>query len=83
MFKGFEYNKNYRKICGKSIYAQEYELLHEFLTTENENIRFEYTAEREATNSRQCCAKYVKDNRMPLKVIQRKNYVFAIKTKES
>lgn len=78
MFKGFEYNKNYRKIGGRSIYEQEVELLHEFLASEHDNIRFEYTTEREAVNARQSLTVYAKKNKMPLKIMQRENFVFAI-----
>ena len=80
MFKGFEYNKDYRKIKGRSIYTQEFELLHDFCGSDKENIRLEYSTEREAANARQACAVYTKKNRMNLKMLQRGNYVFAIRT---
>ena len=79
MLKGFEYNKNYRKISKRSLYDQECELLHEFLGTENENIRFEYGNEKEAKNARQACARYINENRMPLKAMWRGNYVFVVR----
>lgn len=82
MLKGFEYNKNYRKISKRSLYDQECELLHEFLGTENENIRFEYGNEKEANNARQGCARYAKEHRMPLKLMQRGVFVFAVRTKK-
>lgn len=82
MFKGFEYNKDFRKMANKSVYTQEFDLLHEFLATDNKNIRFEYSTEKEAINARQACATYIKNNNKPLKVMQRGNYVFAVKTIE-
>lgn len=79
MLKGYEYNKDYRVIRGKSIYTQEYDLLHEFSATDNENIRLEYSTEREAINAKQALTKYVNRCRMPLKIIRRDVFVFAVK----
>lgn len=82
MFKGFEYNKDYRKMADRSVYAQEHKAFDEFLTTEHDNIRLEYGNKREAQNAAQALRKYVKDCRKPLKVVCRQHYVFAVRTIE-
>lgn len=82
MFKGFEYNKECRKLMDRSVYAQEHKVLTDFLVTDNENVRLEYGNEREAVNAVQALKTWVKQNRKPLKVVQRRHYVFAIKTIE-
>lgn len=82
MLKGFEFNKNYRKMADKSVYAQEHQLLSDFLTSEHDNIRLEYGNEREAKNAYQSLRKHIMQERKPLKVLQRQNYVFAVKKVE-
>jgi len=82
MLKGFEFNKNYRKMADKSVYAQEHQLLSDFLTSEHENIRFEYGNERESKNAYQALKNYIMETKKPLKLCQRKHYVFAIRTIE-
>ena len=82
MFKGFEYNKECRKLMDRSVYAQEHKVLTDFLVTDNENVRLEYGNEREATNATQALRCWVEQNRKPLKVAQRKHYVFVFKTNE-
>ena len=82
MFKGFEYNQEYRRIKSKSVYAQEIEILHEFAASDKDNVRLEYTTEQEAVNARQALYNYIKEARKPLKVMQRGKYVFAVKTNE-
>lgn len=83
MFKGFEYNKSYKRIKSKTIYAKEIELLCEFALSDNENIRLEYDTANEAKNATQSFRTYIEQARKPLKIMQRDNYVFAIKTNES
>ena len=82
MLKGFEYNKECRRFIDKSICAEEHKILSDFLASENKNVRLEYSNEREAKNAYQSLTTYIKKNRKPLKVAQRRNYVFAIKTIE-
>lgn len=82
MLKGFEYNKECRKMMDRSVYAEEHKILSDFLATDNENVRLEYGNEREALNASAALRKWTKDNRKPLKVNQRRNFVFAIKTIE-
>ena len=82
MLKGFEYNKECRRFIDKSIYAEEHKILSDFLASENKNVRLEYGNEREAKNACASLNVWIKKNRKPLKVAQRRNYVFAIKTIE-
>lgn len=82
MLKGFEYNKECRSFIDKSIYAEEHKILSDFLASENKNVRLEYGNEREAKNAYQSLIMHIRKNRKPLKLAQRKNYVFAIKTIE-
>lgn len=82
MFKGFEYNKECRKVMDKSIYAEEHNILCDFLATENENVRLEYGNEKEAANAKQALTTWVKKNRKPLRIAQRGKYVFGFKTIE-
>lgn len=82
MLKGFEYNKEYRKLSDKSVYAQEHKVLCNFLASEHENVRMEYGDEREALNSAAALRKWARDNRKPLEIRQRGKYVFGIKTIE-
>lgn len=80
MLKGFEYNKECRKMVDRSEYAEEHRILNDFLSTKNENVRFEYGTEREATNAGQALKNWVKNYRKPLKVAQRREFVFVTKT---
>lgn len=82
MLKGYKYNQTMRKINNKSIYEQEFSLLHDFLATDKENIRFEYSNEREAINARQAIFSCAKKARQPITVAQRGKYVFAVKKAE-
>lgn len=77
MLKGYEFNQVCRKITKRSIYDREYELLHEFLATDNENICFEYHDTQEAINAVQALKMYAKKARQPLEFRQRANKVFA------
>lgn len=80
MFKGFEFNKECRKIMDKSIYAEEHGILSDFLATDNENVCLEYGSEKEAHNACSALSMWRKKNRKPLKIVQREKYVFAFKT---
>ena len=82
MLKGYKFNQYIRKISKKSVYEQEFELLHGFLATENENICFEYGSTQEAINVRQALMMYTKRVRQPLNILQRGNTVFAIRKDE-
>ena len=79
MFKGYEYNKFCKYIAKKSIYEQEYTLLHEFLASKNENICFEYETRREAVNAAASLTMYIKKAKQPLLIKQRENFVFAVR----
>ena len=76
MLKGFDFNKDYRKICDRNLYAQEQELLCDFLTSEHDNIRLEYGQEKEAQNVAQALRKYIIACRKPLKILRRKKLRF-------
>lgn len=82
MLKGFEYNKECRKLMDRSVYAEEHKILCDFLATDNENVRLEYGNDREAVNAYSSLSTWVKKNRKPLKLAQRRNFVFAFKTIE-
>ena len=82
MFKGFEFNKECRIIKGKSIYAEEHNILCDFLASEHENVRLEYGNDKEAKNAYSSLSVWRTKNRKPLRLTQRKNYVFAFKTIE-
>ena len=79
MFKAFDFNKEFRKIAKKSIYTQEFDVLHEFLPSDNKNIRFEYSTAKEARSAAAALKKYAKENKQPLIFKQRGNYIFAIR----
>lgn len=79
MLKNIEYNKEYRIIRGKSIYQREFDLLHEFLATDHENIRLEYSNEKEASLVRNNIFKYINRCKMPLEVMRRGVFVFAVR----
>ena len=80
MFKGYEYNKECRRMKDKSVYAEEHGILCDYLASNNENVRLEYGDEKEAVNAVQALRTWVKNNRKPLACKQRGKYVFAIKT---
>ena len=82
MLKGFKYNQECRKMRDRSVYAEEHKILSDFLATDNENVRLEYGDEREAFNAAMSHRKWTRDIRKPLKITQRKNFVFAFKTIE-
>ena len=79
MLKGYEYNQICRNIVKKTKYDYERGLLHEFLASENENIRLEYDSPREACNAAAMLKLYVKNARQPLEIKQRGNAVFAFR----
>ena len=80
MFKSYKYNQKFKKIAKKSIYDQEQNLIHDFLASKNENIEFEYTCAKEAFNARNTLKRYTEACRQPVKVTQRNNYVYVVKT---
>ena len=79
MFKAFDFNKDFRKIAKKSIYTQEFDVLHEFLPSDNKNIRYEYSTDKEARAATAALRKYAEQNKQPLIFEQIANYVFAIR----
>ena len=80
MFKSYKYNQKFKKRAKKSIYDQEQNLIHDFWASKNENIEFEYTCSREAFNARNALNRYVNACRQPVKVLQRDNFVYVVKT---
>jgi hypothetical protein len=82
MLKGFEFNKVCRVIKKSSLYEQEFELLHEFLPSEHKNLRLEYGTIAEAKNAAQALRRYAKDNKQPLDIKQRNNYIFAVRKED-
>lgn len=82
MFIGFEFNKECRKLQDRGVYAEEHNILCDFLASKHENVRLEYGNEKESLNASNALRRWIKDNRKPLKVAQRRNYVFAFKTIE-
>lgn len=82
MFKGFEFNKDCRRFQDRGAYAEEHNILCDFLASKHENVRLEYGDGREAMNATNSLRKWIAKNRKPLKVVKRKNYVFALKTIE-
>lgn len=82
MFKGFEYNKECRKLADRGVYAQEHKILCDFLASDHKNVRLEYSNEKEATNASQSLRNWTKKERKPLKIVQRKNFVFGMKKGE-
>lgn len=77
MLKGYEYNQVCRNIVKKTKCDYERGLLHEYLASENENIRLEYDTPREAVNAAAMLKLYVRNARQPLEIKQRGNAVFA------
>lgn len=82
MFKGFEYNKECRKLMDRSVYVEEHKVLCDFLASDNENVRLEYSNDKEAVNAVQALKTWAKLNRKPMRLVQRRQYVFALKNTE-
>lgn len=64
---------------GRQLYSYEHSLLHEFLATDNENMRLEYSNEKEAYNASQSMKRYIETHRQPLKVAHRKTYLYILR----
>lgn len=79
MFKGFEYNKECGNLLDKSKYAEEHKILCDFLNTDHENVCLDYENEKDAIPATQSLRMWIRKGRKPLKLLQRKQYVFAIK----
>ena len=83
MLKGYDYNHSYKKRRFASVYTQEHKLIQDFaIAPDKENIRFEYGSKREAINARGALAKYVKETKKQLNVLQREEFVFVVKRDE-
>ena len=77
MLRGFEFNKECKRFVDRSVYAREHEILCEFMTSENENIRLEYGNEKEAQYAAVALRKWSVSHHKPLVIAKRQHYVFA------
>ena len=77
MLKKYEFNKPIGG--GRLLYSYEHSLLHEFLATDNENMRLEYSDEREALNARQALARYIDSHKQPLNALCRGTFVYVVR----
>lgn len=82
MLKDIKYNQPYKVIMRKSVYNQEFQLLHDFQSGDKRNMRLEYSNKREAINAAAALKRYAQQARQPLDLSQRGNFVF-VKRKES
>lgn len=82
MLKGYKFNQPYRKISSKSVYAQEYKLIEDFLAGGEKNIQFEYDSVKSAINASVSMRKHIAEYKRPLLVMQREAYVFVVRKEE-
>lgn len=82
MLKGHKYNQPYKKHRPKSVYEQEYSLLHEFHGSDHKNLQLEYGSNKEAHNAQIALCKYIKKAHQPLKCSVRGNFVFVFRKGE-
>lgn len=82
MFKEVSYNYVFESWGGKGVYAREQVLLHEFTSSDKENMRIEYCTTKEATNATVSLKKYVRKSRMNLEVRQRDKFVFVLRREQ-
>lgn len=80
MLKNHEFNKPFGG--GRLLYSYEHSLLHEFLATDNENMRLEYSDKREAFNAKQALTRYINSHKQPLNALCREVYVYIIRTEK-
>ena len=79
MIKNIEYNIPLEKWGGKSIYGHEYSLMHDFASSEHENMRIEYSGNREAQKVAQCMKRHAVQCKMNIEITQRDTYVYVYK----
>lgn len=76
MFKEVKYDQPFTPNKRKSLYHQEFQLLHEFHGSDKRNMRLEYIANKDAHNAWQALDRYAKQTKTPVIISQRGNYVF-------
>ena len=69
-----------KALYSKSLYAREYEMLHEFSASKYENVELEYSNTKQATYAKNIMSKYIKNNKMSLKASQRQNFIYVTKS---
>lgn len=75
MLKEIKYNLPRPKgFIRRGVYAQELNLIHDFLASENETMRFEYDSRKSATNARAMLVKYTSNQ--PIRIVQVQNFVW-------
>lgn len=79
MFNEVTFNVPEISIAKRTLYTREYDILHEFLASNNSNVRFDYGTTQRAVFARQAMKEYAKRNRMQIAFSQRGKYVFAFK----
>ena len=79
MLKNYKYNQRLITGGGRNSHQQEYDLIHAFLETDNENIMFEYETLDEAVSARQCIVNYAKKMRINITATQREKFVYALR----
>ena len=78
----YRYNVTYRLIGkngSKSMYQQEYDLLHEFYGSTNDNLAFEYPTRYEARKASLSLMRYAKLNRMNISVKVRGEMIIIVR----
>lgn len=63
----------------RSVYSEEYDLLHKLTLSESKAIKFSYGSEKKAVTARATLNKYIKANRMPFEATQRGSDVIVYK----
>ena len=48
MFKEVKYNQSFERSDKRSVYSQEHKLLHDFHSSDKQNMRFEYANKKQA-----------------------------------
>jgi hypothetical protein len=69
-----------KALYSKSLYAREYELLHEFSASKHENVELEYSNSKQAAYAKNVMTRYIKNNKMSLKASQRQNFIYVTKS---
>lgn len=69
-----------KALYSKSLYAREYEMLHEFSASKYENVELEYSNSKQAAYAKNVMARYIKNNKMSLKASQRQNFIYVTKS---
>ena len=76
MFKEVKYDQPFTPKKRKSLYHQEFQLLHEFHGSDKRNMRLEYINHKDAHNAAQAIQRYAKQTRTLICASQRGNFVF-------